>query len=126
MPALQEDLRHLHLDTDRVAAYCQLLLELLADHAQPALLEHLLGRLRQVHVGGAVEDGALRDVHLNGEVFGIRAELLGELEVSSLEVERAPPSEVLLIAGVVLQSPGLGLVLLLLGLLLGLGLCCLD
>lgn len=126
MPALQEDLRHLHLDTDRVVAYCQLLLELLADHAQPALLEDLLGRLRQVHVGGAVEDGALRDVHLNGEVFGIRAELLGELEVSSLEVERAPPSEVLLIAGVVLQSPGLGLVLLLLGLLLGLGLCCLD
>ena len=125
MPALQEDLRHLHLDTDRVAAYCQLLLELLADHAQPALLEHLLGR-RQVDVGGAVEDGALRDVHLNGEVFGIRAELLGELEVSSLEVERAPPSEVLLIAGVVLQSPGLGLVLLLLGLLLGLGLWCLD
>ena len=73
VPVLQEDLGHLHLHPYRVVADGQLLFELLADDAQPALLEHLLRLLWEVGVGGAGEDAALGDVDLGCEVFGLEA-----------------------------------------------------
>lgn len=125
---LQEDFGHLHLHPDRVAADRQLLFELLADYAQPALLKHLfrLLLLGEVDVRGAVEDAALGDVHLGCEVLGLEAWLFGEFEVGALEAQRTPAREVLLVAGVVLCALRLRLIFLVLGLLLKLSLWCLD